>query len=41
LTDAERKKTGNVVPKEGTSAPTTSSTGDDRAFVRQLFGAKT
>lgn len=36
--EAERKKQGNHVPREGKSS-TPSKDGDDREFVRQLFAA--
>jgi hypothetical protein len=32
----DRKKNGNVVPKEGANTPTATS--DERTFVRELFG---
>lgn len=34
--ESERKKNGNVVPKEGANTSTAPS--DERAFVRELFG---
>lgn len=33
-----RKKNGNVVPREGSTPPATPD--DERAFVRELFGAR-
>src|SRR5450756_734287 len=36
--ESDRKKKGNVVPREG-STPSSSETGDEREFVRQLFAS--
>lgn len=36
--DSERKKQGNVVPKEGTNPSSSSADGDRREFVRRLTG---
>jgi hypothetical protein len=37
--DADRKKNGNHVPREGNN-PSSDDGGDDRAFVRQLFASE-
>lgn len=36
--EAERKKSGNTVPREGNN-PTSSGDGNDRAFARSLFSS--
>lgn len=36
--EADRKKQGNVAPKEGSTPDPSAANGDDRQFVRGLFG---